>query len=96
MKKEREKEAQPGRWRAAEEKLAKLLSDVSVTGTEGLTEEELATVGSRMFERADNETRQAIIRLAQKLRSPLMAERLITKADDRAELGLLAALAGLS
>lgn len=96
MKKGREKEAQPGRWRAAEEKLAKLLSDESVTGTEGLTEEELATVSGRVFDRAGNETRQGIIRLAQKLRSPLMAERLIAKAGERAELGILTALAGLS
>ncbi len=96
MKKVREKEAQPGRRRVAEEKLAKLISDESVTGTEGLTEEELATVSARVFDRAESETRQAIIRLAQKLRSPMMAERLIAKAGARAELGLLTALAGLA
>ena len=56
VKKSREKDAQPGRWRAAEEKLTKLLSEDRVTGTEGLTEEELATVSGRLFDRADRET----------------------------------------
>lgn len=95
-KKSREKDGQPGRWRAAEAKLTKLLSDDRVTGTEGLTEEELATVSGRVFDRADRETKLAIVRLAEKLRSPLMAEQLLARAADHPELGLLAALAPLA
>jgi hypothetical protein len=94
-KKQAEKGGRAGRWRTAEERLAKLMKSPGRTGTEGLTEEELATVSARRFDRADQESRMALIDLAERLRSPLTAQRLIEKADGQLELELLAALAKL-
>ena len=88
------KEDTPGRWRAADEKLGRLLQGEG-RGTEGLTEEELATVCLRRFEKADAETRLALIRLAVKLRSPLTAKALVAKATGSLGLDMLAALADL-
>jgi hypothetical protein len=95
VKKQPEKESRSGRWRTAEEKLAKLMKSPVGTGTEGLTEEELATVSARRFDRADTQTRMALIELARRLRSPLTAARLIEKANGQLELELLAGLAEL-
>lgn len=98
MKKAREKIGQPGRWREADEKLSRLLAAGGGAGTEGLTEEELAAVSDRRFDKSDADTRHGIIRLALKLRSPLMAKRILDKAvdldlDSIAEITALAPLA---
>jgi hypothetical protein len=95
LKKSPEKETAPGRWRTADEKLGRLLMAESGHGTEGLTEEELAAVGARRFERADPETREAIVRLALRLRSPLTAKELVAKAGPQLPLDTLATLAAL-
>jgi hypothetical protein len=94
LKKTPEKENPPGRWRAADEKLSRLLKGEG-RGTEGLTEEELATVCARRFEKAGAETRVGLIRLALKLRSPLTAKALVAKTTGRLGLDMLASLAEL-
>jgi hypothetical protein len=95
VKKQEEKEGRSGRWRTAEDKLARLMQTQAGTGTEGLTEEELATVSARRFDRADTQTRMGLIELARRLRSPLTAGRLVAKANAQLALELLAALAEL-
>ncbi len=96
MKKTIEKDPAPGRWRAAEEKLARLLQADAGPGTEGLTEEELSIVCARRFDKADAGTRQALVRLALRLRSPLTAKTLIAKAAPTLDLETLAGLAELT
>ncbi len=95
MKKLTDKDTAHGRWRAAEEKLARLLQADAGPGTEGLTEEELSIVSARRFDKADAETRRALVRLALRLRSPLTAKTLVAKASSNLDLDTLASLAEL-
>ena len=96
MKKTTSKDAAPGRWRAAEEKLTRLLQADAGPGTEGLTEEELSIVSARRFDKADAETRRSLVRLALRLRSPLTAKALVAKAGPALDLDTLASLAELA